>query len=277
MTTAADDGRIDAIRAALAADPQLAGRIARIQVSTRRKSLGLAMRPGDSGITLQAPSFLAPDEVYRLVSKNRDRIGSMLLKAKECVPDRPVKEFVNGEGFLWLGRSKRLRLVDSAPEQVCSVDDHGCVTSTGRWLQVDRASLRHGSKTFIDWYGREGTPWLQEHARYIWSRMSARPMPTVRAGDIGRTRWGKHTARGDAGEIVIAWQTLQLSPSLVRHVLTHELTHATRPQGTSHGPEFWRVFERAETGARQTVRLLNEEGRHVWMGDAVIRAEEATR
>jgi len=264
MTATAD--RAAAIREAIAADNQLAKHIAHVQVSARRKTIGLAMSPGDNGITLQVPADATPDEVLRLLSKNRDRIGAMLNKAKKCVPDHPVKEFVNGEGFLWLGRSARLRLVDNPDTTLRHASGYG----TGYWFELDRTAVPNAAKTLIDWYSREGTGWIQAEATQLWSRMAPhRPMPTVRAGNIGRTRWGKHVQRPgqDQDEVTIAWQTFQLTPNLIRHVLTHELTHATHPGGTSHGPDFWRTFERAETGARQTARRLDEHGRHIWMGD----------
>lgn len=250
----------DELHQAIAADPRLAKHIAHVRISARRKTLGMAMSPGDDGITLQVPADATPDEVLRLLSKNRDRIGAMLLKAKQCVPDHPVKELVNGEGFLWLGHSNRLRLVDNPTETVRRVNDYG------HWFELDRTTK--AARPLIDWYIREGTAWLQEEAVQLWSRMAPRrAMPTVQAGNIGRTRWGKHDGRAGRDEVTIAWQAFQLAPSLVCHALGHELTHAAMPGGRPHGPEFWRAFERAEVGARQTERRLNEEGRHIWMGD----------
>ncbi|MGW2223811.1 YgjP-like metallopeptidase domain-containing protein [Streptomyces formicae] len=254
----------EAIREAIATDARLAKHVAHIQISARRKTLGMTMNPGDEGITLQVPTDTTPAEVLRLLSENRDRIGAMLVKAKRYVPDHPVKTFVNGEGFLWLGRSARLCLLDNPDVMLRRASGYG----TGYWFEMDRTAIPRGAKTFIDWYSREGTAWLQTEAQQLWSRVAPfRPMPTVRAANIGRTRWGKHDGRDGRDDVTIAWQTFQLPPSLVRHVLAHELTHAARPGGAVHGPEFWRAFERTEIGARQTARRLDEEGRHVWMGD----------
>lgn len=258
----------DEVREALSADDRLARHVARVQISARRKTLGMTMKPGDAGITLQVPADATPEEVIRLLSKNRDRIGALLNKANECVPDHPVKEFVGGEGFLWLGRSARLRLVNGPDVTLRHASGYG----TGYWFELDRTTVPNAVKAFVDWYSREGTAWIQTEARQIWSRMAPRrPMPTVKVANIGRTRWGKHVQRPgqERDEVTLAWQTFQLTPTLVRHVLTHELTHATRPGGASHGPEFWRTFERAEIDARQTARRIDEEGRHIWMGDVV--------
>jgi predicted metal-dependent hydrolase len=256
----------DELREAIDAESRLARHVASIKISHRRKTLGMAMSPGDSGITVQVPADSTPGEVVRLLLKNLDRIGAMLNRTKRCVPDHPVKEFVGGEGFLWLGRSARLRLVDNADVPLRHASGYG----TGYWFELDRAHVPNAAKTFINWYGREGTAWIQMEARQIWSRLAPRlPMPTVKVGNIGRTRWGKHVQRPgqDRDEVTLAWQTFQLTPVLIRHVLTHELAHATRPGGTAHGPEFWRIFNRAEIEARENARRLKEAGRHIWMGD----------
>ncbi|MDX3694699.1 DUF45 domain-containing protein [Streptomyces europaeiscabiei] len=273
MTTTAE-----AVRSALDADPRLTAQVATIKISTRRKTVGMTIRPGESGITLHVPATRNPDDVIALLAANRHRIGSMLVKAKENIPEIPVKELVNGSGFLLLGQSNRLRLVDNPVETVRHVDDHGNIsergTWRGRWLELDRSALRHGAKPLIDWYIREGAAWLEGQAEPLWRRMSGgrRPMPAVRAANIGRTRWGVHEGNPNPvnDEIRIAWQAFQLRPALVRHILTHEFVHALRPGGRAHGPEFWRAFERAETGARRTQRELHQQGRSVWMGDIHI-------
>lgn len=249
-----------AIREALTADDRLARHVAHIKISARRKTLGMSMKPGDPGITLHVPDDARPAEVVNLLSRSRDRIGALLVKAREHAPDHPVKHYIGGESYAWLGRTYRLRLVDGAPEPVQLVH-------TGQWwMQLTRDAARQGAQPFTDWYSQEGTRWLHPEAARWWPLMtSGRPAPTVRAADIGRARWGYYDRA--MHEVRIAWQTLQLPPRLIRHVLVHELVHATRPAGKPHGPEFWRAFTRTMPGARQDQRDLTEAGRSIWMGD----------
>ncbi|WNI20145.1 YgjP-like metallopeptidase domain-containing protein [Actinacidiphila sp. ITFR-21] len=266
---------IRSVRAALDLHPDLGRHIATIKISTRRKSLGMSIRPGDSGITLHVPAAHTPADVVATLAENRHRIASMLHKARRTVPAIPVKELVNGASFLWLGQNNRLRLVDDAAEAVRHVDDHGTTTERGtwrgRWLELDRSVVRLGGAPLISWYIQEGSAWLDAQAGPLWARIAGgrRPLPAVRAADIGRSRWGVHHHKPNPADdtIRIAWQTFQLRPALVRHVLTHELVHAARPGGRAHGHEFWRAFERAEPGARQRERELHKEGATVWMGD----------
>ncbi|MFI1703011.1 YgjP-like metallopeptidase domain-containing protein [Streptomyces griseoruber] len=248
------------IKAALEKDSQLTQYVHQVKVSARRKTLGMSIKPGDPGITLHVPVGTAADTVIGTVAGNIDRLVSLIGKAREHAPDHPPKELVNGSGFLWLGRSDRLKIVDHALVPLERAH-------TGQWwFLLSRNVLPLGARPFIDWYVREGTGWISQEAPSMWSRMAGdRPMPTVRAADIGGHRWGVY--HSGKHEVRIAWQTFQLRPALVRHVLAHEFTHALVRVGKPHGPEFWRAFERGHIGARQEARQLDEEGRRVWMGD----------
>ncbi|WP_327309788.1 DUF45 domain-containing protein (plasmid) [Streptomyces sp. NBC_01298] len=249
------------VLAALANDATLARHIHEVKVSGRRKTLGMTITPGDPGITVHVPADTPADLVIAALTKNRERIGAMLLKARRYVPDHPVKELVGGEGFLWLGRSARLRIVDNAEVPV-SRQAH-------LWMLLSRDAVPLGGKPLIDWYIHEGGAWINQpdEAPYWWRMMGAdRPMPAVVVTDIGRRRWGVHDGATD--RIRLAWQTFQLPTQLVRHVLIHEFIHA---MGIStHGPKFWRAFERGRIGAQQEVQQLNELGCRVWMGDTTV-------
>jgi predicted metal-dependent hydrolase len=255
-----------AVHEAINTDVRLARHVAHIKISSRRRTLGMSMKPGDDGITIHVPADATPAEVVTLLGRNRDRIGALLTKSHQHAPDRVVRELVNGSGFLWLGYSSRLRLVNHPSQTVRHVNDDGSTAGGARWLELDRNAVQQGARPLIDWYTREGTAWLAGEVPQWWARMAPhRPIPRVRADSIGRRRWGVYD--GALHEIRIAWQTLQLQPRLVRHILVHELVHATRPAGKPHGPEFWRRFEAATPGARQDQRDLAEAGRHIWMGD----------
>jgi predicted metal-dependent hydrolase len=249
------------ITTALAADRGLGRYTFEIRVSARRKTLGMSVPAGSRTIALAIPEDATADEIVRLVKRNRDRLGALLGRANECPPDHPVKELIGGEGFEWLGRSGRLRLVDN-PGPVRRVND-----SHGAWMELPRTvAARRDPKPLIDWYIRAGTEYVTRETTYWWQRMAPRQTPpTVRVANIGRTRWGKY--EHDTHTVTLAWQTFQLSRSLVDHVLVRELAHATRPGGKADGPEFWTAFERAIPLASQQKRLLDEAGRHVWMGD----------
>ncbi|MFB7836171.1 YgjP-like metallopeptidase domain-containing protein [Streptomyces sp. NPDC056056] len=258
------------VETAIADAPTLAEYVHEVKVSVRRKTLAMTMKPGDPGITVHVPTGIPAERVVALLIKNRGRMAAMLLKARRYVPDHPVKELVGGEGFLWLGRSARLRIVDNAEVPVAR-QGHS-------WMLLSRDARSRGGKPLIDWYISEGDAWINQpnEAEYWWRRLgTGRPMPAVRVANMGRTRWGAHD--GATNTVRLAWQTFQFPPQLVRHVLVHEFIHAMGVTGPAHGPNFWRAFERARIGAQQEVQQLNELGCRLWMGDTTIDTKPSSR
>ncbi|MFE4309154.1 YgjP-like metallopeptidase domain-containing protein [Streptomyces sp. NPDC056891] len=251
------------VHTAIADEPTLAQYVHEVKVSERRRTLGMTVKPGDPGITVHVPTGIPAQQVVALLTKNRERIAAMLLRSRRYVPDHPVRKLVGGEGFLWLGRSARLRIVDNAEVPVAR-QGHS-------WMLLSRDARSQGGKPLIDWYIREGQAWINQfdEAQYWWRRLGTdRPLPAIHVTNIGRTRWGAYD--GATNTVRLAWQTFQLPPQLVRHVLVHEFIHATGVTGPPHGPTFWRAFERARIGVQQEVQQLNELGCRLWMGDTTI-------
>ncbi|GAA2439263.1 M48 family metallopeptidase [Streptomyces glaucus] len=246
------------ISAAVAADGILDGFTLAVRISSRRRTLGVTVEPGGTTLTIAVPAALDTQHVIAGLHRIRPRIAGHVVKARENAPDFHVPALTDGAGFTWLGRSLRLRTLDGrAP-----------AARDGERLTIGRDLLaRDGAKPIIRWYCEQGTAWLEQEAPALWSRLMppGTPPPELRVADIGRKRWGKYEPARH--RVTLAWQTMQLRPSLARYVLGHELAHATRPAGAAHGPEFWRVTERVIPLAREEQRRLAREGRTVWMGD----------
>lgn len=232
-----------------------------VRVSPRRRTLGITTKPGGHTLTIHVPTNTTPAEVVQTLESISDRIARLIHRARENTPEHPTLELVSGAQVMWLGRSARLAIRDgNAPvERV-----HG----PGHWLHAGRDLLaREGARPIIRWYQEQGTAWLHQQAPALWHRMAppGTPLPELRVDDIGRTRWGKY--QPDRHRVTIAWQALQLRPTLATYVVVHELAHATHPSGRPHGPQFWSAAARGCPLAREVHQTLSQEGRTVWMGD----------
>ncbi|MFB8023578.1 YgjP-like metallopeptidase domain-containing protein [Streptomyces rubiginosohelvolus] len=248
-------------RAAIAASGLFDGFTLRVRVS-RRRSFGVTVEPGGAVLSIAVPVAASPEDTVTALGRMRHRIASSVNRAREFAPDFQVVDLVNGQGFTWLGRPARLRVLDGRAPVVRVQDGHGW------WIHAGRDLLaREGTRPLIRWYCAEGTEWAQREAPALWSRIASpgTSLPVLRAADIGRKRWGKYEPARH--RVTLAWQTLQLPAPLARYVLAHELTHAARPAGAPHGREFWRMAERALPGAREEQQRLDREGGSVWMGD----------
>ncbi|MFC4086537.1 M48 family metallopeptidase [Amycolatopsis samaneae] len=202
----------------------------------------------DARITATIPAGLAISELAAAVKARRRWIYDKLDQRAYEVATRPVKEFVTGEDFQYLGRNYRMKLVDAAPVPVGLI--------RGR-LQLRRDHLNRAEGHLIDWYRARGQVWLPKRAAPWANRMRA-PLEELTVRKLGY-RWG---SCGRGGVVNIHWATMQLRASLVDYVLVHELAHLHHPD---HSGEFWRTVGRAMPDFARRRDQLHREGARLWL------------
>ena len=81
----------------------------------------------DGQITLLAPERLTKAQIEKVLEGKRRWIYKNLAKWQEINATRTERKFVNGEGFLYLGRSYRLKLVPRQGEPLVLKDGYFCL------------------------------------------------------------------------------------------------------------------------------------------------------
>ncbi len=214
----------------------------------QRKTLEITVER-DARLTIKTPDGVTIEQIEAFVDAKQDWIYRKLAEkdALACIPFN--KEFVNGEGFAYLGRNYRLQLVSRQAVPV--------KLERGR-LRITSQAATDGTAAMRDWYRRSGESWLQKRIQPWAARMSVDDIE-VCVIDLGY-RWG--STRGNK-RINIHWATLQLPPSLIDYILVHEIAHLHE---TNHTPEFWKIVERAMQDYTQRRSALAIAGRTVWTG-----------
>ena len=217
-----------------------------VRRSARRKTLEIIVDRGGE-LLIAAPPGVAHEVMAEFVREKTFWIYSKL--AEKEAREQPVtgKEFVSGEGFLYLGRSYRLLVVDE--------QDVPLKLEAGRFrLHRDLAS--DGREHFIRWYTDHARAWLKKGVKGWASRMGVEPKG-IEVRDLG-FRWG---SCGQAGAVNFHWATILLAASVVDYIIVHELAHLSEP---NHTPEFWQRVGRALPEYEQRKAWLAERGgRHV--------------
>lgn len=204
----------------------------------------------DGSLHLKAAADVERAELEQFLASKRDWIYRKLAD-KELFTAGPVtKELVDGEGFLYLGRSHQLRIANT--------DDHRVRLQKGR-LVLPRSLVGAGHEQIIDWYRATGRAWLKPRAKDWSTRLRIDPQ-AVEVADLGN-KWGSALPNG---RVRIHWATMQLRPLLVEYVLAHEFAHLREPH---HGPAFWQVLGRAMPDFEQRKSALALAGTSIWMGD----------
>ena len=207
--------------------------------SSRRARLTIER---DGSLTLRAAADVDRGELQAFLASKREWIYTKLAE-KELLKREPVaKELVNGEGFLYLGRSYQLRIEPSSDQSVRLV---------GGRLRLPTKSASRGRDLLIEWYTSRGTVSA--------ARLEVHP-DSLDVADLGH-KWGAATA---AGRLRIHWATLQLRPGLVDYVIAHELAHLREPH---HGPAFWRLLARVMPDYEQRKSELAAIGPTLWFGE----------
>lgn len=216
-----------------------------IRRSAHRRTMEITVdRSGELLVT--APPEVAVEALRAFVEEKRFWIYTKLAERDRLHRAVPRKSFVDGEGFLYLGRTHRLKLVveQDAPLKLAN----------GRFLmRRDVAPL--GREYLIRWYSERARPWLagrvQEHAEH----MGVTPAG-VRVQDLGY-RWGS-CGKGDW--LYFHWKAILLPARIAEYVVVHEMAHLHEPH---HTPDFWLRVERAMPDFARRKAWLAEHGMDV--------------
>ena len=216
-----------------------------IRRSARRHTMEITVdRTGELLVT--APPEVTVDALRAFVEEKRFWIYTKLAERDRLHRAVPRKSFVDGEGFLYLGRTHRLKLV--------AEQDVPLKLANGRFLmRRDAAAL--GREHLIRWYSERARPWLavrvQEYAEHMGVALAG-----VRVQDLGY-RWGS-CGKGDW--LYFHWKAILLPARIAEYVVVHEMAHLHEPH---HTPDFWLRVERAMPDFARRKAWLAEHGMNV--------------
>lgn len=216
--------------------------------SDRRKTVGITVER-DGSLILSAPGDTPEYQLREVVEEKREWIYTKLARKELLFPSRPPKEFVNGEGFFYLGRSYRLQLVAPLTEQ--GKKRPPLRLNRGRF-ELRRDEADRGREHFIRWYREHAQPWLERKVHLWKNRMGVHPTQ-VRVQDLGY-RWGSCGAKG---HLNFHWRTILLPASIVEYIVAHELAHLLEPH---HTPAFWQHLDRTLPDYIRRKQWLAENG-----------------
>lgn len=213
-----------------------------IRRSMRRRTMQITVeRSGE--LIISAPHEVDAVQLRAFVEEKRFWIYTKLAEKERLQRLVPRKEYVDGEGFLYLGRSYRLKLVDeqSVPLKL-----------TGGRFTLLRAALPEAREHFIRWYSERARKWLYSRVTDYQTRMEIEPAG-VKVQELGY-RWG---SCGKGNWLYFHWKTILLPARIADYVAVHEIAHLHEPH---HTPAFWLRVDRAMPDYLQRKSWLAEHG-----------------
>lgn len=196
-----------------------------VRRSPRRKHVDLVVdRQGQ--IVVSVPDKLTSDEIYRICKEKKVWLYQKLGRKQDSLFDAESKKYVTGEGFYYLGRKYRLKLVYGS-----SKDDSAFQFRNSRFLlHADKA--QQGHDLFIKWYTEHAQRWLDKKVDQLGVRVASHPT-SVKVRDLGY-RWGSCTK---SERLYFHWRIILLPPERIEYLILHELVHLIEH---SHSSDFYR-------------------------------------
>lgn len=216
-----------------------------VKRSRRRRSLQITVgRKGD--LSIAAPIGVEEAQLIGFVLEKRFWIYTKL--AEKDLLQRPIRRqaFASGEGFLYQGRSYRLKLV--------SKQETSLKLSAGRFL-LTKSEAKRARDHFIRWYADHGKAWFQKKVAEYSARMQV-GVAEVKVQDLGY-RWGS-CGRGD--RLYFHWKSVLLPPRIAEYIVVHEIAHLHE---RLHTPAFWHRVKRAMPDYEIRKAWLAERGMEV--------------
>lgn len=198
----------------------------RLQRSNRKTASIYIER--DGSVSLLVPDTLDDSRVDELIESKRRWIYEGIAEWEDLNATRVHREFVSGEGFLYLGRSYRLQIVEAQDEPLKLID--GCFRLRLNSNDNDPAAAFRG------FYRSKGREKIRERVAVYEPSLGVKAS-SIRVQEL-QNRWG---SCGDDGSLAFHWKCMMAPLTVLDYIVVHELAHILHH---NHSKEFWSAVDR---------------------------------
>ena len=189
-------------------------------IRTKRKSIALQITD-DATLIVRAPFKISNETIMQVVFKHKNWIKQKKKEIESRDPKFASKEFVSGEGFLFLGRYYRLEIVDDQDEPLRFENR----------FYLSKMVLPQAKELFIDWYKKMAYEKISERVEF-YAHSSGLKYNKINISDAQK-RWG---SCGNNGNLNFSWRLIMAPLPVIDYVIVHELVHL---QEKNHSRRFW--------------------------------------
>lgn len=199
----------------------------------------------DGQVTLLVPRELDDRKIEALLESKRKWIYAGLAEWHDLNATRVRREYVNGEDFLYLGRSYRLKLVSDQAEALMLKDGYFC-------LRAGNGATPIADAAFKAYYRAKGLRRIPERVVYFQSKIGVEPK-SVKVIEL-RHRWASWTP---GGNLNFHWKCMMAPPTILDYIVVHELAHLIYP---NHTKAFWNEVDKVMPDFRDRKEWLRVNG-----------------
>lgn len=199
-------------------------------------------------ISVRVPEHLSEEQADAVVEHKRLWIYRNLAEWRDLNAARVVREWVNGEGFLYLGCAYRLLLTQEQDEPL--------KLKEGRFrLQrkiVEAGGEEAAKRVFEKFYAEKALERINKRVAYFAPKVGVTPI-SVEVKGIGY-RWATCTVDG---RLSFHWKCMMASPKVIDYIVVHELCHLHH---LDHTDAFWNEVDKVMPDYAERKLWLRDNG-----------------
>lgn len=189
-------------------------------IRTKRKSIAIQITD-DARLVVRAPYNANERAIMEVILKHKNWIEKKRRAIEARDPKFSPKEFVNGEGFLYLGRYYKLRIVDHQKEPLKFENQ----------FYLSRTAIPEAKKIFVEWYKKMARKIISERVQWF-ARKRGFEYNEVNITNAQK-RWGSCSSNKNLN---FSWRLIMAPLPVIDYVVIHELVHLAEK---NHSRDFW--------------------------------------
>ena len=198
---------------------------------TQRKTTDIVIERNGQ-VVVRPPATLNHEQIDELVASKRFWIYRNLAEWRDLNATAVVREWVNGEAFLYLGRSYRLSL---QADQECDLKLKEGRFCLNRNL-IDEFGEGAAKKAFEIFYTIKAKERIKDRVAYFAPKVGVEPK-SVSIGDMAY-RWASCSKDG---KLNFNWKCMMAPPKVIDYIVVHELCHL---HVRDHSNVFWNEVDK---------------------------------
>lgn len=209
---------------------------------SKRKTISIYVER-DGSVSVLAPQKMEDAELEAAIKTKEYLIYKHLAEWETLNHSRVIREYVNGQSFLYLGRNYRLQFVDE--------QDVPLKLQNG-YFKLRKQDKMKAQQHFIDFYKSRGLPHILRRVKEYKEKMDVTPK-NIRIMEL-QHRWASCSKEGNLN---FHWKCLMAAGSVLDYIVVHELAHIKHHD---HSPAFWREVDKVMPEYHRQVGWLKEYG-----------------
>lgn len=204
-------------------------KVSGIEISIKksnRKTLSIFIER-DGSVSALVPSHLSEIEIQQVIKSKEYQIHKNLAQWVQLNERRVLREYVNGQSFLYFGRNYRLKLVDGKL---------GRIEFTKGSLILSKNEINEANELFIEFYKSKLKEKLSPIINRYKDQIGVSPNE-IKIMEL-KNRWASCTTKGNLN---FHWKCAMAPMDVLIYIVVHELTHLIH---LDHSPEFWNEVDK---------------------------------